>query len=81
VSESVNNRAKKELLLIDYQRQLHERTLSAQQQGDRSLQRLAFMAGEYGLLVHMTDAKEIMAMPAVYAYRSYADYSMSIQSL
>lgn len=65
MSESVNNRAKKELLLIDYQRQLHERTLSAQQQGDRSLQRLAFMAGEYGLLVHMTDAKEIMAMPAV----------------
>jgi twitching motility protein PilI len=65
VSESVNNTAKKELLLRDYQRQLHERTISAQQQGDSSLQRLAFMAGEYGLLVHMTDAKEIMAIPAV----------------
>ena len=65
MSESANHRAKKELALRDYQRQLHERTLSAQQQGDSSLRRLAFMAGQYGLLIHMTDAMEIMAIPAV----------------
>lgn len=57
--------AKKELALREYQRQLHERTLSAQQQGSTSQQRLAFTAGGYGLLIHMTDAVEIMAMPTV----------------
>ena len=65
MSERVPHRAKKELALREYQRQLHERTTSAQQEGKRSQQRLAFAAGGYGLLIHMTDALEIMAMPTI----------------
>jgi twitching motility protein PilI len=65
VTERVPHRAKKELALREYQRQLHERTKSAQQEEKSSQPRLAFAAGGYGLLIHMTDALEITAMPAV----------------
>lgn len=65
MSERISHADKKELELRDYQRQLHERTLSAQNQGHSTQQRLAFTAGGYGLLIKMTDAEEIMSMPAV----------------
>lgn len=80
MSESVNHRAKKELALRDYQRQLHERTLSAQQQGNNSLRRLAFTAGGYGLLIHMTDAIEIMAMPPVTCVPGTLDWFVGLSN-